>query len=644
MKLRALTLRMSLGLTVALGAGLLSPSPVWAGPPPMANPSAMSGIPRPDPKLSPGTVTVRCLGKAGFSAPAVDLEVELVITGTDGQTTRLTAKTQEQGRATFDGLSDHIGGSAVAKATLGGAEVSSSSISLLPQAGTAVMLVEGAGTPASSPPPQAQPRPNTPDIPAPGNAFALQGTELGTLTIGTFDLDARKPIGSVVVKLTITPPEGDPIVRELTTDARGKAIFDKLLPPDTPAGSKMVAEATLVDGGTLRKSAAFEMDPTQGMALVLAEGADNFNAAPRQQPPPQAGPRALPGPRIIRTLDPGKVRIKLWSGADQPIAGQKVIVVKKTAAGGVDKYRAETGADGTVVVENVPVQQDALYFVESIFSRAPYQSSFFGMDSRGGVAVDLRLFETTADRSVVRSAVQYDVEERENDLAQIVQIYEVMVSGDKAFWDPKLEISSVEGAKGFVVLRPAEAFLDHAEKAPFATLHGPIPPGQTTNLSVGYLLEQTGEVHLQWDPPFEVIQSSVLVSDSLTLVAEQSEATDLPSPIPTKVVHTMSGVPQGELVDFTMLGLRHRSPLIKRIGWFGLAGFGLVTLVGLMRRRPGRRTLLIADRDRLLEEVAAAGQDETRLEQLLSELDRVVRQLEVLDSADGTSPKPSAEG
>lgn len=619
-------------------AAMLWSAPAEAAPPPMMDPSAMSGIPRPDPKLAPGTVTVRCLGKAGFSAPAVDTDVTLEVTAPDGTTKSFTAKTQEQGRATFDALSDLIGGTAVASVTIGGAEVKSGSIKLLPQAGTAVMLVEGASAPstgAARPQPPAS-APGQPAIPAPGNAFPLDGMEVGTLTIGTFDLEARKPVPNVEVELTITPPEGDPIVRTLTTDVRGKAVFDKLASPDVPANSTMSAKATLVEGGALRESKPFTMSTEKGMALVLAEGADDFKtpAQPQQAQQPQRRKRQqLPPPRILRTLNTGTVKVHLFDAQDQPIAGQKLIVVKKSATGAVEKFRGVSAQDGTVLIENIPVKQDSLYFVESQFGGAPYQSTFFGMDDRGGIDVQMRLFETTKDRSIVRSAVQYDIIEGENDLAQIVQIFEVMIDGDKAFWDPELRIESMPGSKGFTVLRPAEEFLDHEEKAPFATLHGPIPPGQLTNLSVGYLIEHDGSVELAWEAPFDLVQVSVLEDDRLELVAEGKSIADHESPIPGREVWTLGEIGRGGTVEFTMDNLRHRDPTMVRIAWGGLGAFTLITMIGLMMRRPSKKDQLLARKERLLAELGSLKDDTARSEALLSELDRVVRQLEVLDGS-----------
>src|SRR5207253_51030 len=74
-----------------------------AAQPGMPDPSAMSGIPRPDPKVPAGTVTVRLI-RGTFANPLVDTDVELwtlpVPEAGDKPAPR-TAKTEANGRATF---------------------------------------------------------------------------------------------------------------------------------------------------------------------------------------------------------------------------------------------------------------------------------------------------------------------------------------------------------------------------------------------------------------------------------------------------------------------------------------------------------------------------------------------------------------
>ncbi len=102
--------------------------------PMMIDPSKMSGIPRPDPQVPPGTITVRLIrGELSNRMPGI--EVGLI--GADGKA--LKQKTDDQGRATFSGLA--APGPYQAKATDGVEELASQSIELQDNMGSRVMLV-----------------------------------------------------------------------------------------------------------------------------------------------------------------------------------------------------------------------------------------------------------------------------------------------------------------------------------------------------------------------------------------------------------------------------------------------------------------------------------------------------------------------
>ena len=66
---------MSLRL-LALFVTLLGLGSTALGQPMMPDPAQMSGIPRPDPQVAPGTVTVRLI-RGAFTSPIVDQEVTL---------------------------------------------------------------------------------------------------------------------------------------------------------------------------------------------------------------------------------------------------------------------------------------------------------------------------------------------------------------------------------------------------------------------------------------------------------------------------------------------------------------------------------------------------------------------------------------
>jgi hypothetical protein len=216
-----------------------------------------------------------------------------------------------------------------------------------------------------------------------------------------------------------------------------------------------------------------------------------------------------------------------------------------------------------------------------------------------------------------------------------------MVQGDKAFWNPDFKIEAPPDAKGFTVLRPAEDFLDHEdEKAPFATLHGPLPPGELANLSVAYLMPHEGAFELDWKPPFHVIQGSVLVGPSFTLTAKDAEATELESPIPDKVVWTLPEIPLGSPVKFEMSGLKTQDPTFERIGRWVAIALGLVTFIAFaIHRRQTVRERLVARKAELLNRLAASPNAPDR-DRIIRTLDRIYRQLEAVDRASG--PKPPA--
>ncbi len=112
--------------------------------PMMIDPSRMSGIPRPDPNIPVGTITVRVI-RGDLTHNMVGVDVTL----TDGEGHRLSAKTEgETARATFSGLT---GGPYIAHAKdAEGVELTSQSIELQPNAGIATMLVFPAGGPGAA--------------------------------------------------------------------------------------------------------------------------------------------------------------------------------------------------------------------------------------------------------------------------------------------------------------------------------------------------------------------------------------------------------------------------------------------------------------------------------------------------------------
>ena len=65
-----------LGVPATMGTALAGPPPMAGGRP---DPRMMSGIPRLDPQVAPGSLTVRCL-LGSFDKPAVGVTVTLSLT------------------------------------------------------------------------------------------------------------------------------------------------------------------------------------------------------------------------------------------------------------------------------------------------------------------------------------------------------------------------------------------------------------------------------------------------------------------------------------------------------------------------------------------------------------------------------------
>lgn len=135
-----------------LAVALLLASSTALAQPMMVDPSKMSGIPRPDPQVPAGTITVRLI-RGELSNRLVGVEVALA----DDQGNVVKQKSDDNGRATFRGLK---GGPYQAGASDGAEELTSQPIELPADMGVRVMLVfaarggaDGVGRPDKTVPP-----------------------------------------------------------------------------------------------------------------------------------------------------------------------------------------------------------------------------------------------------------------------------------------------------------------------------------------------------------------------------------------------------------------------------------------------------------------------------------------------------------
>lgn len=614
---------------LALGTCLIGPASAQPPGAPPIDPRAMSGIPRADAQTEPGTITVRCL-LGSFREPAAGVTVTLELRSADGsKLEKRTAVAGADGRASFGDLATYFGGTAVASVEFDGTPVSSQPISPGATVGYRVLLVKGAGEGTAAPadaaagttPPSAAPGPG--DVPLPGTAFPNPGTPKGTILVGTLDLRAGTPVQGAKVRLVITPPGAEPQTREATSDARGTARFPDL-GPFTDAS--FVVEADLANG--TQKSQPFTLAGQEtGMAVVLAVTGPRMPERRQIQPP-----RGMP------TLAPGTVRVTVVGPDDAPIAGAPVTVVKQDVTNMNQRFDDVTGDDGVARVAEIPVTSEGLFHVEVQHAGAPWRSSFFQLDDRMGVAVELRVYPVTRDLTRVRSAVQFGVEPMENDLARVAQLFQVHVDGDAAYWPATpLKIAPPAGATGMVALDRADMILRHNEPEPFATVTSPIPPGEVIDLSIAYLLAHDGSAEIQWTSPFPVVDARAVVTSGLKLTRGakgppvrpphgQGEARD------DIEVYELGAMPLGQSFDLVVDGLVTRPRLYQRLGLgLGLAVALLCGVAFALRPRASVRERLVRRRDALLKKLDAAAPDERAA--IVDALDQIFCQLDALDGA-----------
>jgi hypothetical protein len=642
------------------------------------DPRRMSGLSRVDPQVPVGSLTVRCL-LGGFDQPAVGVTVKLAVETADGATQETReATTVEAGRATFDGLEAFVGGTATASVDFGGEVVGSQPIPIDARAGSRVMLVKGA---ASTPPSIEGGGHGAPpnaggagahggsDVPLPGQPFALADRPAGTIIAGTLDLDKGAAVGGIEVALKARTPDmaedAEPISRQLTTNEEGRAVFEGLLPPEFPEGTKFWLEAKFVAEDEPKRSAEFSFGES-AIAVVLTKGDVGQVRAPTQQTKQPKQRRPTLPPRPDSKVPAGTVTVKLIDGDDAPVAGHEVQVFKKDVTGDDMAYSARTGANGIAVVEGVKVQSDAFYFAAAMYDGGPYQSSFFQLPDTMGATVELRVFPITTDRTRIRSGAHFEVRPLENDSAQVVRIYELLVEGEEAFWQPGgMRLYGAPGARFVKVMPGSMRWLEEKEEAPYAVLNGPIAPGEVAELSIAYVVDTDGTVGIDWKAPFPLIQTGVALEPGLELTKGAQAPPETPphmteSPVriwkmnpnpyhpgpcelalaqnPSFQCPELLAAMGGTRVELEVSGLPTRPSLYRTLA----IGFGCVIAVFavtamVLRPRVGRREALVSRREELLRALDTHQGDEVERARIVDALDRVFRQLEALEQ-----PPPAA--
>jgi hypothetical protein len=212
--------------------------------PMMMDPSRMSGIPRNDPQVPPGTITVRLI-RGELSNRMVGIDVQLA----DAAGKVTTQRTDAEGRATFSGLS--AASSYQARAKEGDKELTSQPIELVADMGARVMLVFPAAAGGAS-------------AGADGVARSDKKIPAGQVIVRALG-DGGQPAAAVEVVLGHMR-SGEQAVKELRakTNGDGEAVFTGL---DAKPTSGYLAEVVL--SGQRYASKPFRLQENMGSRVVL---------------------------------------------------------------------------------------------------------------------------------------------------------------------------------------------------------------------------------------------------------------------------------------------------------------------------------------------------------------------------------------
>ena len=248
----------------------MAPATGGGGMPPgtaMPDLRVMNGKPLPDRGLAAGTVTVRVARKMPVNAVA-GAEVTALVKNPGGDLKKRTAKTDDRGRAIFDGVG--AGNEFQAEVMVDGETIKSSAFTVPAEGGVRTMLIAGLGPPL---PPGAGDEASDGDGDGAGagegGGFRLGATtgtatpapELpsGALEVRAFD-ESGHPLANLLVQLgeAAQGSQGKLKIEKATTDAQGLAKFQGL-----PTGSTVGYAAVIDHGGMRLGTQPFTM-PDQG--------------------------------------------------------------------------------------------------------------------------------------------------------------------------------------------------------------------------------------------------------------------------------------------------------------------------------------------------------------------------------------------
>lgn len=220
----------------------------------MPNLGAVNGRPLPDSGMAAGTVSVRVVRKMP-SNPAAGVEVTALIKNAGGDMRKRTARTDEGGRAVFEGMSG--GDEFRAEVTVDGEKIATQAFAIPSQGGLRTMLIAGLDKSARAGGEGGDGEPFTLGVTA-GEVVPDESLPGQTFDLRLFD-EQGKPIANQPILLGMVGKEGKVEVRRGRSDAAGTARFDGL-----PVGPEMAYAAIIEHHGLRLGTTPFSMPESGG--------------------------------------------------------------------------------------------------------------------------------------------------------------------------------------------------------------------------------------------------------------------------------------------------------------------------------------------------------------------------------------------
>lgn len=486
---------------------------------------------------------------------------------------------------------------------------------------------------------------------------------------------ADLPVGSVSVRVarkmpvnaaagikvvaTITPPGGSAKTTEATTGEDGRVMFS-----DLPVGATFAAVAE-VDGETLQTQ-PFPIPAQGGVRSMLIAGLP-------PSPPPGAegeGDAEQPASRFAFSitvaapvaaadLPPGTLEVVVVDAAGKPLPEHEVNVGQAGADGKVQAFTQKTNAQGVARFVDLSTAQDVGYLVVTEIEGSRIGTRPFRMATDGGMraprlAPPVRTNDLTVLSLDQGSRIIFEVRE------------DFLFVGEVLSFRNESERIYDGGPKGIFVPLPHEmtSFAPMGEGATLEEVKGKgllmrseVPPMGPRDRSVqarfAFLLPTYGDDSLDFEQTLEVPMKSplVIVPDAYKLTLTADGLRTLPKEKDSQgnavSLYELGDIPAGGKIKIRISGLPKvdkTGHLIAIIVCMLLLGWGLWGVFGGPRAASGKdekaklerkNQELRNRREKLFEELVAlekrrrsgASVDETRREQLVSQLETVYRDL-----------------